>query len=63
MAARIQPDTVALQVAHRLLHTAMSLDQLLAHPAHRLILENAARAHMRRRARLDIKKLQANDND
>jgi len=63
MSARIVPDRVALEVAHRILRTTMALDTMLAHPAFRLILENVARRHMQRRERLDAKKLQANDHD
>lgn len=41
----------------------MPLETALADPAIRIILENRARHHMQRRARVDVKKLQANDND
>lgn len=57
------PDRAALEVAHRLLRTPLSIDDMLAHPAHRLILKNVALVHMQRRAKFDAKKLQANDND
>ena len=63
MAARIQPDQAALEIAHRFLHSPLPLDRMLAHPALRLILENVARRHMQRRVRPDVKKLQANDHD
>jgi hypothetical protein len=58
-----QPDRAALEVAHSGLRCSQALDQMLAHPALRIILENRARQHMQRRARIDVKKLQANDND
>lgn len=58
-----QPDRAALEVAHRCLGTSLQLDDMLAHPALRVILENRARKHMQRRARVDVKKLQANDNE
>jgi hypothetical protein len=45
------------------MRTGLALEQALAHPALRIILENRARYHMQRRARTDVKKLQANDND
>jgi hypothetical protein len=57
------PDQIALEVAHRGLRTDLALEQVLANPALRIILENRARQHMQRRARTDVKKLQANDND
>lgn len=60
---RIQPDRAALEIAHRNLGAKPSLNDMLDHPALRIILENRARQHMQRRARLDVKKLQANDND
>lgn len=57
------PDQIALEVAHRGLRTGLALEQVLADPTLRIILENRARYHMQRRARIDVKKLQANDND
>jgi len=36
---------------------------MLEHPALKIILEALARRHMQRRARIDVKKLQANDHD
>ncbi len=61
--ADIVPDRAALEIAHRMLRTTLPLDDMLAHPAHRLILKNVACLHMQRRARIDVKKLQANDHD
>jgi hypothetical protein len=61
--ARIDPDRVALEIAHRALCTSLSLDEMLKCRAHELILKCLARRHMQRRARVDVKKLQANDND
>lgn len=63
MAALLEPDRAALEVAHRLLRTATPLDDMLQRPALALILKNVARAHLQRRGRLDVKKLQANDHD
>jgi len=60
---RISPDRAALEVAHRALHTQAQLDEMLKHPALKIILEAVARRHMQRRARIDVKKLQANDHD
>lgn len=57
------PDRAALEIAHRQLQTPMTLDYMLNHPAHVLVLQLLARRHMQRRARFDVKKLQANDND
>jgi hypothetical protein len=61
MAARIQPDRAAIEVAYRLLPHTLPLEAVLEHPALRIILENVARRHMQRRMRPDSKKLQAND--
>lgn len=63
MEERIAPDRAALEIAHSLLHTALTLADMLNHPSQRIILENVARRHMQRRERLDAKKLQANDHD
>jgi hypothetical protein len=60
---RPAPDQIALEVAYRGLRTGLALQQVLEHPTLRIILENRARQHMQRRARADVKKLQANDND
>ena len=58
---RVVPDRAALEVAHMMLRTTDRLDDMLKHPALKLILEAVARRHMQRRARIDVKKLQAND--
>ena len=63
MTARIQPDRAALEIAHRTLLVSTPLDDMLKQTSFRLILENIARRHMQRRARTDVKKLQANDHD
>ncbi|UGQ45099.1 hypothetical protein [Massilia endophytica] len=60
---QVQPDRVALEIALRGLNTSMPLEQMLENPALRIVLENRARYHMQRRSRVDVKKLQANDND
>jgi len=60
---RISPDRASLEIAHRALHTDARLDEMLEHPALKIILEALARRHMQRRARIDVKKLQANDRD
>ena len=58
---RVVPDRAALEVAHMMLRTTARLHDMLQHPALKLILETVARRHMQRRARIDVKKLQAND--
>jgi hypothetical protein len=63
MAAVINPDRAALEIAHRALQTPMPLDEMLNIRAYALILNLLARRHMQRRERFDVKKLQANDND
>lgn len=39
------------------------LDEMLKNASLKIILEAVARRHMQRRARVDVKKLQANDHD
>lgn len=63
MAARIEPDRAALEIAHRLLAAVTPLDDMLKKKEFELILKNVARRHMQRRERFDAKKLQANDTD
>lgn len=63
MQPRIEPDRAALEVAHRLLHTPLSLEQMLASRPLSLILQNVARRHMQRRCGYDVKRRQANDCD
>jgi hypothetical protein len=60
---RAEPDRAALEIAHRALCTQVPLDEMLKNRAQELILKLLARRHMQRRARVDVKKLQANDND
>lgn len=60
---RISPDRAALEIARIKLRTAAPLDEMLKDPSLKIILEVVARRHMQRRDRVDVKKLQANDND
>lgn len=60
---RAEPDRAALEVAHRLLCTPAALDDMLKNPTLQVVLNAVARRHMRRRAEVDVKKLQANDID
>ena len=60
---RVTPDRVALEVAHSRLHVTVPLDEMLKNASLKIILEAVARRHMQRRARVDVKKLQANDHD
>lgn len=60
---RTEPDRVSLEIAHRMLRVKDSLDDMLKNPTLRLVLRAVARKHMQRRGRVDVKKLQANDND
>jgi hypothetical protein len=61
--AHADPDRMALEIAHRALATDMPLDEMLKNRAFAVVLKLLARRHMQRRARVDVKKLQANDND
>jgi hypothetical protein len=60
---RISPDRAALEIAHIKLRTTAHLDEMLKDPTLRIVLETVARRHMQHRDRVDVKKLQANDND
>lgn len=61
--ARIEPDRISLEIAHRALRNPMPLDAMLKDRTLEIILKALARRHMQRRAGIDVKKLQANDND
>lgn len=60
---RISPDPAALEVARIKLRTTAPLDEMLKDPSLKIILDVVARKHMQRRDWVDVKKLQANDND
>jgi hypothetical protein len=60
---RVSPDRAALEVAHIWLQTPTPIDDMLKDPSLKIILHAVARQHMKRRSRLDVKKLQANDHD
>lgn len=60
--ARTEPDRAALEVAHRMLRVTAPLDDLLKNPTLRVVLRAVAGGHMGRRDQVDVKKLQANDN-
>jgi hypothetical protein len=57
------PDQLALDIAYRSLATTRTIAQVMAIPALRKLLFLRARKLMKRRARFDPKRLQANDND
>lgn len=61
--ARAEPDRAALEVAHRMLRSSLPLDAMLKDPALTAVLRMLASRHMLRRAQVDVKKLQANDQD
>ena len=60
---RAEPDRAALEIAHRMLRVTASVDDMLKNPSLRVVLRAVARRHMQRRNQVDLKKLQANDND
>lgn len=60
---RITPDRAALELAHGKLRVTTPLDEMLNNASLKIILEAVARRQMQRRARVDVKKLQANDKD
>lgn len=60
---RITPDRAALEIAHSWLNKPAPLDEMLQDASLKIILEILARRHMQRRSRVDLKKLQANDNN
>lgn len=57
------PDRAALEIAHRGLRNGLSLDDTLKVASLRRVVETLARRHMKRRSCIDVKMLQANDND
>lgn len=61
--ARPTPDRAALEIAHRSLRSSKTLDEMLQVASLKKIVETVARRHMKRRSRVDVKMLQANDND
>lgn len=61
--ALAEPDRMALEIAHRALATDIPLEDMLKNRTHAVVLKMLARRHVKSRARVDLKKLQANDND
>lgn len=59
----VVPDRAALEIAHGRLESPTSLDDMLKTPNLKAVVTALARRHMQRRAQVDVKKLQANDND
>ncbi len=57
------PDRAALEIAHRTMASRTPLDEMLKVASLRRVVETLARRHMKNRARIDVKMLQANDND
>lgn len=60
---RVEPDRAALEIARRKLGSPASLDDMLENPALCVLLKTLARRHMQRRDQVDLKRLQANDQD
>jgi hypothetical protein len=60
---RIEPDRAALEIARSMLRTTRPLNELLAVPSLRKVLETVARRHMKNRAKFDPKKAQSGDLD
>lgn len=60
---RIKPDRAALEIAHSMLRTTKTLDEMLRVAKLKTTLYAMARRHMASRDRFDPKKLQSNDND
>lgn len=63
MTKPLTPDELAFDIAYRSMSTTMTIAQVMADPALRRLLYSRALKHMRRRARFDPKRMQANDND
>jgi len=59
----LTPDRAALEIAHRSLRCSTPLDEMLKDASLRRLVESLARRHMKRRSRVDVKMLQANDNE
>jgi len=63
MTTRIEPDRAALEIIHRKLRFPIPLDEMLKDYRLKIIMENAARPHMRRQIQFDAKAAVANNND
>jgi hypothetical protein len=61
---RIQPDRAALEIAWgKRTSRPFTLEQMLADPNQRRIIENEARAHIRKRGYFDVQKARCADKD
>lgn len=61
---RIQPDRPALEAAYaRVQHRPLTLDQMLADPTQKIIIENEARQHLTRRIFFDAQKARCGEKD
>ena len=58
-----EPDRAAIAIAYELCGKPMPLEKMLANPAQKAALISRAKKHMKQRQKMDLKKLQANDND
>lgn len=59
----IQPDRAALEIVHSKLRINTPLDDMLKQPSLSAVIHAVARRHMIRRAKRDVKRIQANDID
>jgi len=60
---RFEPDRAAIEYVYGHLHMLTPLDEVLKNPTLNIVINAVARRHMERRAKVDVKKLQANDNE
>lgn len=60
---RFEPDRAAIEYVYGHLRVRTPLDVALKNPTLNIVIKTVARRHQIRRDRIDVKKLQANDND
>lgn len=58
-----QPDQLALEIAHRRVAPRTPYAEAMADPAISKLITARARRHMRERQKMDLKRIQANDNE
>ena len=53
---RIQPDQLALEIAHRRLRIGLSFSDAMRNPTYKKLIESRARVHIKQREKFDLKK-------
>ena len=60
--ASIQPDSLALEIAHKRLKISLSFSDAMRNPTYKKLIETRAKALMKHRG-FDSKKIQSNDKE